>query len=203
MLRIHYLPSCKGSRLGAPLRYRASLQPTCVQQPPVMLWSLQGFSWPGNCSPLQHHLRGSVHVAKNGVANRGQHRSTTLASVRASIHPMLTLEQTDPLCRLSRERALRFAILMDAIRCLAGTPGGRSRDRLVLARRAEIWVRRRDARWPFSFDNVCDALNIDTERMRSYLLNPASGLVTQRQSPRVATHSTQLSTADRTARQAQ
>jgi hypothetical protein len=152
---------------------------------------------------LQHHLRGSGHVAKNGVANRDQRRSTTLASVRASAHPMLSADHTeDPLCRLSRERALRFAILMDAIRCLAGTPGGRSRDRLVLARRAEIWVRRRDARWPFSFDNVCDALNIDTERMRGYLLNPASGLVTQRQPPRVATHSSQPSTADRTARQA-
>jgi hypothetical protein len=56
-----------------------------------------------------------------------------------------------------------------------------------LARRAEIWVRRRDTRWPFSFDNVCDALNIDAERMRTYLLNPTSGLVTQRQPPRVAT----------------
>ena len=101
---------------------------------------------------------------------------------------MLAPERSDPLCRLSRERALRFAILMDAIRCLAGTPGGRSRDRLVLARRAEIWVRRRDTRWPFSFDNVCDALNIDIERMRTYLLNPTRGLVTQRQPPRVATH---------------
>ena len=32
---------------------------------------------------------------------------------------MLAPDTTDPLCRLSRERALRFAILMDAIRCLA------------------------------------------------------------------------------------
>jgi len=115
---------------------------------------------------------------------------------------MLATATADPSCRLSRERALRFAILMDAIRCLAGTPGGRSRDRLVLARRAEIWVRRRDPRWPFSFDNVCDALNIDAERMRTYLLNPASGLVTQRQPPRVATHSLQPSTAVRQVHQA-
>jgi len=115
-------------------------------------------------------------------------RSNGLASIRGPVHPMLEPHLDDPLCRLSRERALRFAILMDAIRCLAGSPGGRSRDRLVLARRAEIWVRRRDTRWPFSFDNVCDALNIDAERMRTYLLNPTSGLVTQRQPPRVASH---------------
>lgn len=105
-------------------------------------------------------------------------------------------ETTDPLCRLLRERALRFAILMDAIRCLAGTPGGRRRDRLVLARRAEVWVRRRDTRWPFSFDNVCDALNIDAERMRRYLLDPTREPIIQRQPPRVA-HQPPLHAASR------
>lgn len=133
--------------------------------------------------------RRSRLVSKNGTPQKEVRRSNGLASIRGPVHPMLEPQLDDPLCRLSRERALRFAILMDAIRCLAGSPGGRSRDRLVLARRAEIWVRRRDTRWPFSFDNVCDALNIDAERMRTYLLNPTSGLVTQRQPPRVASHS--------------
>jgi hypothetical protein len=135
-------------------------------------------------------------VAKDGTQDKGPQRSNDQAGVRGPVRPMLAPETEDPMCRLSRERALRFAILMDAIRCLAGSPGGRSRDRLVLARRAEIWVRRRDTRWPFSFDNVCDALNIDAERMRTYLLNPTSGLITQRQPPRVAT----LSAAGRDAR---
>lgn len=138
---------------------------------------------------LRPEPRRSSLVSKNGTQEREHAHSNGLASVRGPIHPILEPHLDDPLCRLSRERALRFAILMDAIRCLAGSPGGRSRDRLVLARRAEIWVRRRDTRWPFSFDNVCDALNIDVERMRAYLLNPTSGLVTQRQPPRVATHS--------------
>lgn len=114
-------------------------------------------------------------------------KPSALPKMRGLAHPVFTAEPTDPLCRLLRERALRFAILMDAIRCLAGTPGGRRRDRLVLARRAEVWVRRRDPRWAFSFDNVCDALNIDAERMRTYLLNPAREPITQRQPPRVAT----------------
>jgi hypothetical protein len=113
--------------------------------------------------------------------------SADLPSLRGPAHAILPPEPGDPLCRLLRERALRFAILMDAIRCLAGTPGGRRRDRLVLARRAEVWVRRRDTRWPFSFDNVCDALNIDAERMRTYLLSPGREPITQRQPPRIAT----------------
>jgi hypothetical protein len=113
-------------------------------------------------------------------------KAPSLPKMRGLAHPVFAAEPSDPLCRLLRERALRFAILMDAIRCLAGTPGGRRRDRLVLARRAEVWVRKRDTRWPFSFDNVCDALNIDAERMRTYLLNPAREPITQRQPPRVA-----------------
>jgi hypothetical protein len=112
-------------------------------------------------------------------------------------HSAVPPADKDPLCRLLRERALRFAILMDAIRCLAGTPGGRRRDRLVLARRAEVWVRRRDTRWPFSFDNVCDALNIDPERMRTYLLDPTKEPITQRQPPRVATSPSLRASRDR------
>lgn len=124
-------------------------------------------------------------MATNGAAKRAL-EARTPAPEGPDRGPLVPPTE-DPLCRLLRERALRFAILMDAIRCLAGTPGGRRRDRLVLARRAEVWVRRRDTRWPFSFDNVCDALNIDPERMRTYLLDPTREPITQRQPPRVAT----------------
>lgn len=156
---------------------------------PQFAKAFAGMSMAWELLSTESNPRRSRSVPKNGTPQRDPRRSNGLATIRGPVHPMLDAHLDDPLCRLSRERALRFAILMDAIRCLAGSPGGRSRDRLVLARRAEIWVRRRDTRWPFSFDNVCDALNIDAERMRTYLLNPTSGLITQRQPPRVASHS--------------
>jgi hypothetical protein len=70
---------------------------------------------------------------------------------------------------LSRERALRAAILIDAVRCLIGVPGGRDRR----ARRAAArWVLSRDTKFPFSFYNVCESLGFDPSRVRRLLLMP-------------------------------
>ena len=74
-----------------------------------------------------------------------------------------------PIEVLSRERALRAAILIDAVRCLVGVPGGRDRR----ARRAAArWVLSRDMRFAFSFYNVCDSLGFDPSRVRRLLLMP-------------------------------
>ena len=68
---------------------------------------------------------------------------------------------------LSRERALRAAILIDAVRCLIGVPGGRDRR----ARRAAArWVLSRDTRFAFSFHNVCESLGFEPARVRRLLL---------------------------------
>ncbi len=70
---------------------------------------------------------------------------------------------------LSRQRALRAAILIDAVRCLIGVPGGRDRR----ARRAAArWVLSRDTKFPFSFNNVCESLGFDPSRVRRLLLMP-------------------------------
>jgi hypothetical protein len=70
---------------------------------------------------------------------------------------------------LSRQRALRAAILIDAVRCLIGVPGGRDRR----ARRAAArWVLSRDTKLPFSFYNVCESLGFDPSRVRRLLLMP-------------------------------
>jgi hypothetical protein len=70
------------------------------------------------------------------------------------------------------ERALMHAVLEDAIRCLAGEVGpGRERPRL--AAEARTWVSARDARWPYSFDNICDALGLESGGLRARLLETA------------------------------
>jgi len=61
------------------------------------------------------------------------------------------------------------AILVDAIRCLAGevTPQA---ERARLAGQARRWVASRDERWLFSFENVCAALDLRADRLRRLLL---------------------------------
>jgi hypothetical protein len=71
--------------------------------------------------------------------------------------------------RFARERALRAAVLLDAVRCLELEPGTRG-DRAGLARQAWRWVRSRDVRAPFSFHNVCESLGLDPSRLRRRLL---------------------------------
>ena len=67
-------------------------------------------------------------------------------------------------------RALMLAVLEDAVRCIEN---GRRRRRFGarrLAAEAEAWVRCVRADWPFSFLNVCEALGIDVDALRSRLL---------------------------------
>jgi hypothetical protein len=61
------------------------------------------------------------------------------------------------------------AILVDAIRCLVGEVSPLS-ERVQLAGQARRWVRSHDERWPFSFENVCTALDLQVSRLRRLLL---------------------------------
>jgi hypothetical protein len=70
---------------------------------------------------------------------------------------------------LSGEQRLMLAVLVDAINVLQSWQGGGSaRKRRNFAEAAQ-WVNTRGASHPFSFDSVCDALEIDSELLRSRL----------------------------------
>jgi hypothetical protein len=67
------------------------------------------------------------------------------------------------------ERRLLFAILADAIvrmRRLATAP----RHATIELREAERWIRSDDRRWPCSFVNVCEALDIEPAPLRRAVL---------------------------------
>ncbi len=71
---------------------------------------------------------------------------------------------------LRGEHRLVFAILEDAIRvylkeCTARRPRGRH-----LFRKAEEWIFSTDSRWIFSFERVCEVLQIDPQYLRRGLL---------------------------------
>jgi hypothetical protein len=83
--------------------------------------------------------------------------------------PDASMHRNGPACG---ERELMRAVLEDAIRCLAGEIGP-TRERPQLAAQAREWVAVRDARWPFSFDNICDGVGLDVGSLRERLLRNA------------------------------
>jgi len=86
--------------------------------------------------------------------------------------PLLTEQYRDILrtYTLDSEKRLMLAILEDAVKCFqapAEFAGGRRQD---ISRIAEEWILREDPEWPFSFDNVCEFLDIDPLYLRKGLM---------------------------------
>ena len=74
----------------------------------------------------------------------------------------------------SPERALMRAVLARAVDDLSGVfavaMGLRARGRLQ--RETEEWFLSEDEAWPYSFVNICQALNLDAGALRRALLAP-------------------------------
>ncbi len=68
------------------------------------------------------------------------------------------------------ERRLVSAILADAINCFQrqGLVSGRRNRRAAFE--SERWIMSCDRDWPFSFENICEVLDIDAKWLRSSLL---------------------------------
>jgi hypothetical protein len=91
---------------------------------------------------------------------------------------------------LSGEQRLMLAVLIDAINVLQSWHGGGSaRKRRNFAEAAQ-WVNTRGTSYPFSFDSVCDALEIDSELLRSRLRG-WTALGQSGSPPRISTPATQ------------
>ena len=71
----------------------------------------------------------------------------------------------------SGEQALMLAVLEDAIRCFQGHLRGPRSNPRALSRETETWIVSTDYDWPFSFNNVCEALGIDPDALRRALLS--------------------------------
>lgn len=76
------------------------------------------------------------------------------------------------------ELALMRAVLVDAITCLSGR-GIKPSHRARVAMQARAWIARRGRDSLFTFDSICDALELDGERLRWMLLAPRSSKSTQ------------------------
>lgn len=63
-----------------------------------------------------------------------------------------------------------FAILNDAVECLAKYRGGKGRRDCRLFREARDWVMNEESEEVYSFENICDTLKIDPSYLRAGLL---------------------------------
>jgi hypothetical protein len=79
--------------------------------------------------------------------------------------PLLT-----PQRRVTPEKRLMFAILQDAVACLQKGFFPQSRRCSRPAHEAAQWVAQRGCTWLFSFESICDNLNLDAEALRQQLL---------------------------------
>jgi hypothetical protein len=70
---------------------------------------------------------------------------------------------------LSGEQRLMLAVLIDAINVLQSWQGGGSARKRRDSAQAAQWVNTRGTSYPFSFESVCDALEIDSGLLRSRL----------------------------------
>ena len=81
---------------------------------------------------------------------------------------------------LCGEQRLMLAVLVDAINVLQSWKGAGSAHKRRNFAEAAQWVNTRGTTHPFSFDSVCDALEIDSELLRSRLsvwtLRPANSV---------------------------
>jgi hypothetical protein len=68
------------------------------------------------------------------------------------------------------ERRLVVAVLEDAVECFQKHIRARDIKARQLFRDAEEWIRSQDRSWPFSFENVCDLLQINPEYLRRGLM---------------------------------
>jgi len=67
---------------------------------------------------------------------------------------------------LESEKLLMFAVLEDAVEGYMKYPNASTKKGQRRFREAEEWIDREDKLWLFSFDTICDALDIDPGYMR-------------------------------------
>ncbi len=67
----------------------------------------------------------------------------------------------------ANERQLMLAILRDAVECHQRYARSRDYRTREIFQEADEWIFSRERDWPFSFENICDALGVDPEYVRS------------------------------------
>lgn len=95
--------------------------------------------------------------------------------VEFSTWPVLP-HQVIPRRKAEPEIALYAAVLLEAVRCLAGTSVIRGVNRAEERRRLRVealaWIASPDRSDPFDFERVCELLGMEADRVRGWLQGP-------------------------------
>jgi hypothetical protein len=88
-----------------------------------------------------------------------------------TVSPAQYLETVCRKTHLEAEQELMLAVLEDAVTCFQGYFAARDKAETRLFREAEEWILRREkSDWLFSFDNVCESLDLNPGHIREGLL---------------------------------
>lgn len=68
------------------------------------------------------------------------------------------------------EERLMLAVLQDAVECFQENVLSQQPWEKELFQEAEDWIVTKDADWPFSFDNICESLQLNPDYIRQGLL---------------------------------
>lgn len=71
---------------------------------------------------------------------------------------------------LEPERVLMLAVLQDAVFCFQDHAVAKCKRKQSLYRDAEEWISSTDRSYPFSFENVCEALGFEPDYLREGLM---------------------------------
>jgi hypothetical protein len=83
---------------------------------------------------------------------------------------MVTLVPREPWTHHIGELRLMAAVLEDVVNIL------RKRPRSRAGREAREWLASHDTSWPFAYERICEALNLDPEGVRRELAEPSPTL---------------------------
>jgi hypothetical protein len=84
------------------------------------------------------------------------------------------------------ERHLMLAILRDAVECHLKYARTRNHQGQEIFEEAHEWIFSRDREWPFSFENICDTLGVNSEYIRSGLTSGSPmGRLRERRRPQI------------------
>lgn len=96
-----------------------------------------------------------------------------------SLAPVQYMDLLKPQVPAAAEKRLMIAILEDAIECYQKYLHGDHRKGKTIFRETEDWIFSGDDVSPVSFNNVCDALGLDSSYVRAGLLRKRASLLAE------------------------
>ncbi len=78
---------------------------------------------------------------------------------------------------LEPEKELMLAILDDAVACFQKYFGAQKPKEKALFQEAEEWLMEKESDWVFSFENICESLDLDPDYLRKGLMQWKEGPV--------------------------